>query len=70
MMQRALVSGLELIADVSRWDHQTKLVNVATRLRGSASRFYRSCSPQQWSSYVELTAALQRRFTPVRLQSV
>ena len=60
---------LELVVATCRWDNQTKLVNVATRLRGTASRFYQSCTPQQRSSY-ELVRALQSRFTPVRIQSV
>ena len=64
------IERLELVANVGQWNDQTKLVNVATRLRGLASRFYRSCPPQQRSSYAELTAALRKRFTPVRLQSV
>ena len=45
-------------------------MNVATRLRGSASHFYRSCPPQQRSSYQGIKSALQQRFTPVRIQSV
>ena len=45
----------ELVASTCRWDDQTKLVNVATRLRGSASCFYCSCTPQQRASYGELT---------------
>ena len=61
---------LELVAGACGWDDQAKLVNVATRLRGSASRFYRSCTPQQRSSYQGITSALQQRFTPVHIQSV
>ena len=61
---------LELVANTCRWDNQAKLVNVATRLRGSASRFYRSCTPQQRSNYHALTEALRKRFTPVQIQSV
>ena len=34
---------LELVASTCHWDDQAKLVNVATRLRVSASRFYSSC---------------------------
>ena len=48
---------LELVATACKWDNQAKLVNVATHLRGTASRFYRSCTPQQRSSYDELVAA-------------
>ena len=61
---------LELIATTCHWDDQAKLVNVATRLRGTASRFYRSCTPRQRSAYKELVAALRSRFTPVHIQSV
>ena len=61
---------LELVASTCRWSDQTKLVNVATRLRGAAARSYRSCTPQQRSSYREPTEALRRRFTPVQIQSV
>ena len=59
-----------LVANACRWDEQARLVNVATRLRGSASRFYRSCTPQQKSSYSGITSALRKLFTPVRIQSV
>ena len=45
-------------------------VNLATHLRGTASRFYRSCSPQQRSGYEKLVGALRNRFTPVHIQSV
>ena len=61
---------LELVASTCKWDDQAKLVNVATCLRGIASRFYRSCTPQQRSSYNELVTALRSRFTPVHIQSV
>ena len=61
---------LELVAITCGWDDQAKLVNVATRLRGAASRFYRSCPPQQRATYSALTSALQQRFTPVRIQSL
>ena len=61
---------LELVATACKWDNQAKLVNVATRLRGTATRFYQSCTPQQRSGYDELVAALRRRFTPVHIQSV
>ena len=61
---------LEMVAATCHWDDQTKLENIATRLRGSASRFYRSCPPQQRSDYMALTTALKQRFTPVRIQAV
>ena len=61
---------LELVACACRWDDQAKLVNFATRLRGTASRFYRTCTPKQKSSYQDLVKAFRSRFTPVQLQSV
>ena len=69
-LETRLCKRVELVASACRWDDQAKLVNVATHLRGTASRFYRSCKPQQWSSYVELVAALRKHFTPVHIQSV
>ena len=56
---------LELVASTCRWDDRTKLLNVATRLWGSASHFYPSCTPQQKASDGELTAALSKQFTLV-----
>ena len=64
------IGRLELVASTCKWGEQAKLINVATRLCGSASHFYRSCTPQQRSSYPELTSVLRKRFTPVRIQSV
>lgn len=61
---------LKLVAGACGWDDQAKLVSVATRLRGSASWFYRCCTPQQRSSYQGIASALWKRFTPVRIQSV
>ena len=61
---------LELVANTCKWDDQAKLVNVATRLQGTASRFYHSCTLQQRSSYNELVTALHCRFTPVHIRSV
>lgn len=61
---------LELVASACHWDDQARLVNTATRLHRSASRFYRSYTTQQRSSYSGLTTALHERFTPVRLQFV
>ena len=60
----------ELVASARHWDDQAKLVNIATRLHGSASRFYWSCTSQRRSSYKELTDALRSRFIPVQIQSV
>ena len=61
---------LEMVAATCHWDDRTKLGNIATRLRGSASRLYRTCSPQQRSDYTALITALKQRFTPVRIQAV
>ena len=60
----------EMIAEVCRWDSKAKLVNMVTRLRGEAYAFYKSCSLQQRRSYEEMTSALTKRFTPVRIQAV
>lgn len=48
----------------------TQLVNLVTRLRGSAYAFYRSSTSQQRASFPALTAALTKRITPVHLKSV
>ena len=61
---------LELVASTCHWHDQAKLVNVTTRLCGSASQFYRSCTSQQRSSYKELTDVLRSSFIPVQFQSV
>ena len=61
---------LDLVAATCRWDDQTNLVNIDTRLKGSASRFYRTCTPQQRSNYTSLTTAMKQLFTPVRVQAV
>ena len=55
---------LKLVAGACGWDDQAKLVSVATCFRGSASCFYRCCTPQQRSSYQGIASALQKRFTP------
>ena len=61
---------IELVAGMYEWDNQAKLVNIVTRLRGEAYRFYRSCTHQQRATYTALTAKLRNRFTPVMIQSV
>ena len=61
---------LKMVANTCWWDNQAKLVNVVTRLRVVAARYYRSCTPQQRSKYSALTEALHRCFTPVQIQSV
>ena len=60
----------ELVARICRWDNPTRLANLVTRLQGEAYAFYKSCTPQQSSSYEEISAALTKRFTPVRIQAV
>ena len=60
----------EMVAAISHWDAQAKLVNLTTRLKGQAYTFYRSCTVQQRASYELLVAELTQRFKPVRLQSV
>lgn len=42
---------LEMVGLACGWSDQVKLVNLVTRLRGSAYSFYRSCLPEQRSSY-------------------
>ena len=60
----------ELVAEACCWTDQSKLVNLITRLRGQAYSYYRSCTPEQRSSYPLLVKALEERFTPVRIQAV
>ena len=60
----------QLVAEACQWSDQVKLVNLATRLKGQAYAFYRSCSPAQRASYPALMEALLHRFTPVTIQSV
>ena len=60
----------QLVAEACQWSDQVKLVNLATRLKGQAYAFYRSCSPPQRASYSSLLEALFHRFTPVTIQSV
>ena len=64
------IEQLALIAGTCQWSDQAKLVNLVTRLRGQAYSFYRSCTPDQCTSYGTQVAALKERFTPVQIQSV
>ena len=62
---------LELVASACKWDDQAKLVNVATRLRGPASQFYQSCTPQQGPTTVSspmccARGSLLSRYSPSR----
>ena len=61
---------LDMVAVAGAWSEQVKLVNLITRLRGSAYSFYRSCTPEQRTNYESLKQALVKRFTPVYLRSV
>ena len=70
LAQQEWLERLEMMAGACGWTNQMKLVNLITRLRGSAYSFFRSCSAQQRSSYELLTKALTKRFTPVYLRSV
>ena len=64
------VEQFETIAQMCGWDDQAWLVNLTTHLCGQAYSFYRTCSPQQRSSYSLLKSQLKERFTPVRIQAV
>ena len=41
----------EAVATLAGWDEHAKLVNLTTRLRGTAYSFYRSCTAEQQSNY-------------------
>ncbi len=60
----------ESVAALAGWSGHSKLVHLMTRLRGPAFSFFKSCSPEQRSSYDLLVEALKKRFTPVRLTAV
>ena len=60
----------QMVAEVASWDHQTKLVNLTTRLQGQAYTFYRTCTPAQRADYNTLVTELRKRFTPVRIKAV
>lgn len=59
-----------LVADVCRWNEQTKLVNLVMRLKGPAYSFYHTCSAAQRANYQSITKELEKRFTPVRIPVV
>ena len=42
---------LEMVASMCQWSEQVKLVTIATRLKGEAYAFYRSCTSTQRASY-------------------
>ena len=60
----------EAISELGRWDSHCKLVNLTTRLKGTAYSFYRSLALEKRSSYSLLVAELKKRFTPVRLTAI
>lgn len=60
----------ESVALLGRWDDHCKLVNLTTRLRGTAYQFFQSCTPDQRSSYHLLVPELKKRFTPVQLTAI
>ena len=60
----------ESVAVLGGWGEHAKLVNLTTRLRGVAYAFFRSCPPEQRSSYPLLVAELKKRFTPVQLTAI
>ena len=64
------IEQFEMISQMCGWDHQAKLVNLTTRLRGQAYSFYRTCTARQRSDYNALKLQLKERFTPVRIQVV
>ena len=60
----------ELVAGLCGWSDHVKLVNVATRLKGVAYAFYRSCTATQHASYQQMVELLTDSFTPEQIQSV
>ncbi|MCG8625568.1 MAG: hypothetical protein MJE68_26660, partial [Proteobacteria bacterium] len=64
------IAQFELMTEICGWGKRAKLIHLATRLRGEAFVFYKSCSLHQKADYDLLVAELSQRFTPVRIQSV
>ena len=60
----------EAVATLASWNEHAKLVNLTTRLRGTAYSFYRSCATDQRSNYKLLVEQLSKRFTPVELTAI
>ena len=58
------------MAQLAGWNGHAKLVNLTTRLRGSAYSFYRSCTTEQRNDYGLLIQQLTTRFTPVQIQPI
>ena len=49
----------EMVVEIASWDSRAKLVNLATRLRGQAYSFYRSCTQPQRADYDTLVVELK-----------
>ena len=60
----------ENVATLACWNDHWKLVHLTSNLRDTAMAFYRSCSPDVRGNYSGLVAAMERRFTPIRLTAV
>ena len=60
----------ESVAQLGGWNSHAKVVNLSTRLRGSAYSFYRSCTAEQRNDYKLLVKQLTKRFTPVQIQPI
>ena len=58
------------MAQLGRWSSHAKLVNLSTRLRGSAYSFYRCCTTEQQNDYNLLAEQLTKRFTPVQIRPI
>ena len=52
------------------WNEHAKLVNLTTRLRGTAYSFYHSCVSEQCNNYRLLVEQLRKHFTPVELTAI
>ena len=57
----------EMVANLAGWGDQAKLVNLTTRLKGSAYAFLHSCTPQQQGNYSAIVQELKKRFVPVQI---
>ena len=57
----------EVVVTLAGWDEHAKLVNLTTRLRGTAYSFYRSCASEQRSN---CKLQLRKRFTSVELTAI
>ena len=60
----------EMVANLAGWGDQAKLVNLTTRLKGSAYAFLRSCTPQQRGNYSAIVQELKKRFVPVQIEAI